>query len=350
MTVDGQIVVPALALRTPDGTNLNPDATARYAQRAARTWADAFILSGSTTRGDQLTVDERTELLDLWTRAVPAARLVACCWCDDDVTEATRRAITPMVVMHSPRDHEQALALLACLPPGAYVYSHPKYDSTLLDASLTAAARQHGILPAGAKLSKVTADDITTIRRAAGPRWTLWDASARHINASLAAGASGVVATALSHLPVPFPDRSLSALQPAIDALQQQLDRPSIARRARPAATQARKAEQRIAPVRQTKPVRSYRRDLTSGLLHRRSQRHGVASQSPRRVRVRVQDKEDEPRCSTSPQNVWDAPTGLSASLRPRRCYTQSKRTPTRHAMTLNQSSTSHQIRETCRS
>lgn len=225
MTAVEQIVVPALALRARDSGRLDTEATARYARRAAGTWADAFILSCSTTRGDQLTVEERAELLDLWSGLVPASRLVACCWCEEDVQEATRHAITPMIVMHSPRDHDQALALLASLPRDAYVYSHPKYGSTVLNASLTAAARQRGILPAGAKLSKITAENITAIRHAAGPRWTLWDASARHIHASLAAGASGVVATPLSHFPTPFPNRSLPILQAAIDTMQKQLDR-----------------------------------------------------------------------------------------------------------------------------
>jgi dihydrodipicolinate synthase/N-acetylneuraminate lyase len=224
MTNDGQIVVPALALRTPGGGTLDTETTTRYAQRAARTWTDTFIVSGSTTRGDLLTLDERTELLDLWLRFAPPARLVACCWCDDDVHEATRRAITPMVVMRSPRDDEQALSLLATLPHGAYVYSHPKYDSRVLDVGLTVAAREQGILPAGAKLSKVTMAEITAMRRAAGPRWTLWDASSRHIHASFAAGASGVVASPLSHFPSPFPDGALSALQPMIDAVQAQMD------------------------------------------------------------------------------------------------------------------------------
>jgi dihydrodipicolinate synthase/N-acetylneuraminate lyase len=225
MIAGSQIVVPALALRASDGSRLDADSTSRYAQRAAGTWADAFILSGSTTRGDLLTVDERAELLDLWSRLVPASRLVACCWCPDDLHEATRRAITPMVVMHSPRDDDEALSLLACLPRGAYVYSHPKYDSRVLDAALTATARRRGVLPAGAKLSKVTTGDITAIRCAAGSRWTLWDASARHVDASLAAGASGVVASALSHFPTPFPERSLSILQSTIDTVQAQLDR-----------------------------------------------------------------------------------------------------------------------------
>jgi dihydrodipicolinate synthase/N-acetylneuraminate lyase len=225
--MDGQIVVPALTLRAVGSGRLDPDATARYAQRAARTWADAFIVSGSTTRGDQLTVDERAELLDLWSRFVPASRLVACCWCEEDVQEATGRAITPMIVMRSPRDDQQALAVLASLPRDAYVYSHPKYGSTVLDATLTAAARQRGILPGGAKLSKITTGDITAIRHAAGSHWTLWDASARHIQASLAAGASGVVATPLSHIPMPFPGRSPAILQQAIDEIQKQLDRLS---------------------------------------------------------------------------------------------------------------------------
>jgi dihydrodipicolinate synthase/N-acetylneuraminate lyase len=224
MTVDGEVVVPALALRTVDGARLDIEATARYAQRAAATWADAFILSGSTTHGDLLTVEERTDVLGLWLRFVRASRLVACCWCQDDVREATQRGITPMVVMHSLRTDEEALLLLAGLPPGAYVYSHPKYESRVLDAALTAAARRQGVLPAGAKISKITTGDIAAIRRAAGTRWTLWDASSRHVAASLAAGASGVVASPLSHCPIPFPDRSLSVLQPAIDAVQTQMD------------------------------------------------------------------------------------------------------------------------------
>lgn len=252
VTADGQIIVPALALRTLDGARLDRDATARYAERAERTWADAFILSGSTTRGDQLRGDERAELLDLWTHAVGAERLVACCWCADDITEAARRAITPMVVMHSARNQQQALSLLAGLPAGAYVYSHPKYGSTLFDATLATAARQRAILPAGAKLSKITTDDIAIIRHAAGARWTLWDASARHISASLAAGASGIVVTPLSHLPAPFPDRCHSVLQPAIDAVQQQLDRlPSRAERRQLLHRLARQSS--VRPVRQTR-------------------------------------------------------------------------------------------------
>jgi dihydrodipicolinate synthase/N-acetylneuraminate lyase len=225
MNIDGEIVVPALALRTPDGAGLDVDATARYAQRAAATWADAFILSGSTTHGDLLTVAERTGLLGLWLRFVPALRLVACCWHQEDILEATRRGITPMVVMHSLPNDEQALSLLGKLPPGAYVYSHPKYESRVLDVELTAAARRQGILPAGAKISKITTGDIADIRHAAGAQWKLWDASSRHVEASLAAGASGVVASPLSHCPIPFPDRSLSVLQRAIDAVQAQMDK-----------------------------------------------------------------------------------------------------------------------------
>jgi hypothetical protein len=130
-----------------------------------------------------------------------------------------------MVVMRSLRNDEQALSLLAGLPSGAYVYSHPKYESRALDVTMTAAARRQGILPAGAKISKITTDDIAAIRHAAGSQWTLWDASSRHVEASLAAGASGVVASPLSHCPIPFPDRSLSLLQPAIDAVQTQMDK-----------------------------------------------------------------------------------------------------------------------------
>jgi dihydrodipicolinate synthase/N-acetylneuraminate lyase len=223
--VVGQIVVPALAFRTPDGKKLDVDATRLYAERAAHTWTDAFILSGSTTRGDLLSVDQRSELLDLWSDLLPVSRLVACCWGQRDVGEAIRRGITPMVVMNTPRNDTQALSLLASLPPDAYVYSHPKYGARVFDATLTARARQQGVLPAGAKLSKVTTSDIAAIRRAAGPEFALWDGSSRRIAASLAAGASGVVAGPLSHFPIPFPDCSLRALQLAIDTMQRQLDR-----------------------------------------------------------------------------------------------------------------------------
>jgi hypothetical protein len=95
----------------------------------------------------------------------------------------------------------------------------------VLDVELTAAARRQGILPAGAKISKITTGDIADIRHAAGAQWKLWDASSRHVEASLAAGASGVVASPLSHCPIPFPDRSLSVLQRAIDAVQAQMDK-----------------------------------------------------------------------------------------------------------------------------
>ena len=49
--------------------------------------------------------------------------------------------------------------------------------------------------------------------------------SSRHIEASLAAGASGVVATPLAVLPEPFPGRSTEKVQAAVKRLYPQVDR-----------------------------------------------------------------------------------------------------------------------------
>ncbi len=210
-----QIIVPALTLRTADG-KLDLAATAQYAERAVATWVDAFILSGSTTRGDLFTVAERAAILDLWLNLTDSARLLACTWCADDVREAVARGVRPMAVMRGLRDEAEACAFLAALPEGAYVYSHPMYTPTVLDAHLCAIARQGGYLPAGAKLAKVSTADIRAIRAAAGPDFALWDGSSRHVGESVAAGAAGVVAT---------PARQLDILQRELDQRQAELDR-----------------------------------------------------------------------------------------------------------------------------
>ena len=77
----------------------------------------------------------------------------------------------------------------------------------------------------GAKISKLAVGDIGRIRSSVGNGFTLWDGSSRHIDASLAAGASGVVATPLAVLPEPFPSRSTEKVQAAVKQLYTQVDR-----------------------------------------------------------------------------------------------------------------------------
>lgn len=216
------VIVPAL---TPVDDGLIQTAAAHaYAQRAASTWIDAWLLSGSTTRGDLLTVAQRADLIDLWRQHVPADRLIACCWTADDVTAATERGVAAMVVLRDLADQRAALDFLAGLPTGTYIYSHPMYTPTVFDAEMAAAAAAEKVLPAGGKLAKVGLDEVAAIRAAAGPGFQLWDGRCRHIAASTEAGAAGVIVTPLSHIPDPFPGRGLPGLQEAVDAHQAAID------------------------------------------------------------------------------------------------------------------------------
>jgi dihydrodipicolinate synthase/N-acetylneuraminate lyase len=219
-----EILVPALAFRTADN-RLDLDLTEAYAERAAGTWADRFILSGSTALGDRLTPTERARILDVWCGVMERSRLLACCWCREDVEQAEHREILPLVVMQNLHNQAQACSFFADLPEGAFVYSNPTFTPISLRPTLAAAAKQRGVLPAGAKISKLAVSDIGAIRGSVGARFTLWDGSSRHIEASLAAGASGVVGTPLSVLPEPFPGRSMDELQAAVHQLYEQVDR-----------------------------------------------------------------------------------------------------------------------------
>ena len=212
------VVVPALSPRGDD--RLVP----AYAQRAAATWVDAFLLSGSTTRGDLLSVEQRASLLDRWLEHLPARRLIACCWTDEDVQEAATRGVPAMVVMRDLVDRQAALDFFTGLPAATYVYSHPMYTPTVLDAGLAGEAAAAGVLPAGGKIAKIGLSDISALRRAVGPGFALWDGSSRRISERLGAGAEGVIATPLSHLPTPFPSQDLLVLQAAIDRVQAELD------------------------------------------------------------------------------------------------------------------------------
>jgi dihydrodipicolinate synthase/N-acetylneuraminate lyase len=218
-----EIVIPALVFRTVDD-GLDLALTKTYAQRAAGTWGDRFTLSGSTALGDHLSVEERALILDLWCGVMEPSRLLASCWCLEDIEQAEHRKVPPLIVMQNLHDAEQACSFFAGLPEGAFVYSNPEFTPTTLDPALAAAAKHRGVLPAGAKISKLAVSDIHAVRASVDASFTLWDGSSRHIQASRSAGASGVVATPLSVLPKPFPPRSIEELQTALLQLYQQVD------------------------------------------------------------------------------------------------------------------------------
>lgn len=221
--VQPEVIVPVLSFRDVHG-RLDLDTTRRYAQRAAKTWIDRFLVSGSTTRGDLLTVAERAALLELWCDVAEPSRVLACAWREGDVVEADKRGLATMAVMHDLADADAALAFLAELPGGTYIYSHPMYTPAVFDAALANTARQRGVLPAGGKLAKLSLEQLRAIREAARAAFALWDGSSRHIAASMQAGASGIVATPLCTLPAPFPERYVTAMQTTVDGIQTKLD------------------------------------------------------------------------------------------------------------------------------
>ncbi|CAO5247645.1 hypothetical protein [Frankia sp. AgKG'84/4] len=218
-----QLVLPALTFRTPHG-RLDLAATADYARRAARTWASLFILSGTTTGGHLDSEADRAAVVELWAETIGVERLTACCWTSADITHATATGVVPMVVLRALASDADALALLADLPRPSYLFSHPEFSPTTLTPALATAARTAGVLPAAAKVSKVPPATITALHQATGPDFTLWDGTARHIAASLTAGAHGIVTAPLSHLPEPFPPAHIDQLQAAIDTAQHHLD------------------------------------------------------------------------------------------------------------------------------
>ena len=223
MTQAMDIVVPALTLHDNTGT-IDYEATRHYAKRAAVTWVDYFILSGSTTRGQDLTPGQRADILDLWLDVTGPSRLLACCWDHADFDHAAKRSITPMATMRNLNGHEAALAFLRELPVGSYVYSHPMFGGSVFDAELAAVANREGILPAGGKVAKITKSAITEVHRAAGAGFRLWDGSSRRIQASLDAGAAGVVATPLCAFDTDLPSKQPRLIQAVVDPVQADLD------------------------------------------------------------------------------------------------------------------------------
>jgi dihydrodipicolinate synthase/N-acetylneuraminate lyase len=219
----GTIVVPTLTLLDSSGS---PDVRANraYAARACRTWVDRFLICGSTSRGDTLTHKQRTDLVDLWLDTAGADRIVACCWQPEDVSVAVARSVSPMVVMRGHATATDALAMVASLPTGALIYSHPMFGSVVFDSDFANRARAVGELPAGGKIAKVSVDELRRLRHVVGQDFALWDGSSRHIAQSMAAGASGVVATPLCIFPDPFPSRAVNILQRAVTEIQDRLD------------------------------------------------------------------------------------------------------------------------------
>ncbi len=218
------IVVPALTIRTPEGS-LDKQGTAQYARQAARTWVDRFILSGTTARGYSMTEQERLCVLRMWLDHTDPARVLACCWSRADVDNAAAQGVTPIVVIPHLHNDDATLRFLASLPAGSFIYSHPGNSPTVFDAQLCSKARSSDCLPVGAKLSKVSHREIAAVRAQAGPSFILWDGSSQDIAGSIVAGATGVVTTPLSHITQPFPPRNLTELQPALDEVQEHLDR-----------------------------------------------------------------------------------------------------------------------------
>ena len=212
------------ALTPTQGGQVVDDELHRYADRAAATWIDAYLLSGSTTRGDLLTTEQRSCIIDLWLQHVQPERLIACCWNSADIAQAQARRVSPMAVMQRLPDQDAAIKFFESLPSDAYIYSHPMYTATTFKHALAAVASAANVLPAGGKIAKIGAEQITQLRAAAGQQFALWDGSSRHIARSVEAGASGVIATPLSHLPTPFPSAEVVQLQHAIDPVQVALD------------------------------------------------------------------------------------------------------------------------------
>jgi hypothetical protein len=223
MTADFDIVVPALALRGGTGAT-DHEATARYAERAAATWVDYFILSGSTTRGQDLTPSQRADILDLWLTVAEPHRLLACCWEPEDFEHAAERGIAPMATMRNLDGLDATLTFLSGLPAGAYVYSHPMFGGHVFDVAVAQAAQEPGILPAGGKLAKIKPAEVTEIHSATGNAFRLWDGSSRRIQASLSAGAAGVVATPLCAFDTALPAKEPALVQAAVDPVQDALD------------------------------------------------------------------------------------------------------------------------------
>jgi dihydrodipicolinate synthase/N-acetylneuraminate lyase len=223
-TSSASIMVPTLTLKNRSG-GIDRTACLAYAQQASKTWIDLFMLSGSIGEGFALSPRERREVLEAWLEYLPNKRLLACVWNDDDFGYLQRLQVRPVVVLRSLADQGQALQLFENIPQVSYVYSHPVYTRTTLTATVAEAARNRNILPAGAKVSKVSLEGISSLRAATGDSFALYDGRSRHIEESISAGATGVVVVPLCVLPEDLPDKNnLKELQSLINDMQKEID------------------------------------------------------------------------------------------------------------------------------
>lgn len=218
------VMVPVLTMRNRDG-RMDRGASAAYARRAAETWLDGFLVSGSIGLGSALSAAERRETLEVWLDHVPVWRLLACAWEAGEADEIRQLGVRPVAVLRGAEDDNAVLELLRSLPPESYLYSHPQYTSAVLSPVVVEKARAEGVLVAGAKVSKVELDEVRALRSAAGAEFELFDGRCRDVRASVEAGATGVVAVPLATLPQDLPPREdVATLQAVIDRTQAVVD------------------------------------------------------------------------------------------------------------------------------
>lgn len=203
-----RLLLPGLTFRDESGA-LDISDCERYARRADRTWVAGFIVCGSNGQGSCMTQDERITLLDLWLQNTSAERVVMCCWSATDHEVALARGVTPLLT--SSLFKSVGTAYSHCL-----IYSHPN-DSPVDLCSLRE-------LVNGAKVSKVDLRTLSHFRSWFGRDFELLHGSSRSCAASLAAGASGIVSSALSVVPSPFPRSDVHSTQLAADRIQSVLD------------------------------------------------------------------------------------------------------------------------------
>lgn len=216
------VVVPALHVPRADGA-IDLEQTRRYAESAADSWVDRFLINGSTTGGRELRAADREAILDIWLETVGRERLLACSWAWRDVTAARERGILPMAVMTPEFVDTDVLQWLRALPP-ATIYSHPAYGGPVWTPELSRTSVAAAIAPIGGKVSKVDLDEVRALH-AAAPEFLLWDGSARHIRDSLDAGASGVVLTPLAGDLHQLPSKTVHDVQDLVNVVQAELDR-----------------------------------------------------------------------------------------------------------------------------
>lgn len=237
-----RILVPVLTLRNASGS-IDLGANRAYAQRAAATWLDGFIVSGTIGEGDLLTPGERHNLLSVWLDELTSVRVLGCVWESADLTAVLDSGARPLVLMHRVGTRDEALRWLGELPSQAFVYSHPRYTTRTYDPDIATAARARGIAPAGGKICKVGLAELTALRGAAGPGFQLYDGRCRHLSRSVESGATGVIAVPLCTFPVlPQPD-DMVGVQALIAAVQVVVDARS-SRAARLVALKAELAQQ----------------------------------------------------------------------------------------------------------